>query len=121
MRDVSRIFAKVYTDCETERIACDGEDGPVYLLIPHPRKMALSKLVNSLGEISSRLLCAARSEFTGRYLKGVLGSPAYFSASRSGVPFSMVAKYVNSQREAAKSCSLIPSRPEQQDTQRGLR
>ena len=91
------------------------------LLISYPRKMALSKLVNSFKGSSNRLLRTARPKITGRNCKGVLGSPDYFFASCGGAHFSVVAKYVNSQREAAKSRSHIPPRPKRQDIQRGFR
>ena len=91
-RDLKRIFAKVCRDFEAELVECDGEDDHVHLLVHYPPKVALSKLVNSLKSVSSRLLREARPEITGRYHKGVLWSPSYFAASCGGAPRSVIAE-----------------------------
>ncbi|NQZ74097.1 MAG: IS200/IS605 family transposase [Dinoroseobacter sp.] len=121
IRDLKRIFANVCVDFEAELIECDGEDDHVHLLVHYPPKIALSKLVNSLKGVSSRLLREHRPEITGRYHKSVLWSPSYFAASCGGAPLSVVAEYVKSQREAAKGRSRIPPRPEGRGIQRGKR
>jgi putative transposase len=112
IRDLRRIFAKVCRDFESELIECDGEDDHIHLLVHYPPKVALSKLVNSLKGVSSRLLRENRPEITGRYHKGVLWSPSYFAASCGGAPLSVIAEYVKAQREAANGRSRIPPRPE---------
>jgi putative transposase len=112
IRDLRRIFAKVCRDFESELIECDGEDDHIHLLVHYPPKVALSKLVNSLKGVSSRLLRENRPEITGRYHNGVLWSPSYFAASCGGAPLSLIAEYVKAQREAANGRSRIPPRPE---------
>ena len=102
IRDLRRIFAIVCTDSEAELIECDGEDDHVHLLVHYPPKLALSKLVNSLKGVSSRLLRETRPEVTGRYYKGVLWSPSYFAASCGGAPLSVIAEYVKSQKESGQ-------------------
>lgn len=57
IRDLARIFAKVCEDFDADLIECDGEDDHVHLLVTYPPKVALSKLVNSLKGVSSRLAC----------------------------------------------------------------
>lgn len=121
IRDLHRIFAKVCRDFEAELVECGGEDDHVHLLVNYPPKVTLSRLVNSLKGVSSRLLREARPEITGRYHKGVLWSPSYFAASRGGAPLSVIAQYVNSQREAPKSRSRVPPRPERRGIPRGAR
>src|SRR6516165_9006743 len=66
IRDLVRIFAKVCRDFEAELIECNGEDDHVHLLLVYPPKVALSKLVNSLKGVSSRLLREWRPEVRGR-------------------------------------------------------
>jgi putative transposase len=100
IRDLRHIFAKVCRDFEAELIECDGEDDHVHLLVHYPPKVALSRLVNSL--------------------KGVLWSPSYFAASCGGVPLSVIAEYVKSQREAAKGRSRVPPHPEGRGIPRGF-
>ena len=119
IRDLSRIFAKVCKDFEAELIECNGEDDHVHLLIVYPPKVALSKLVNSLKGVSSRLLREWRPEVSGRYLNGVLWSPSYFVASCGGAPLTVIAEYVKSQREAAFGRSRLPPRPEGRGFSRG--
>ena len=56
IRSLNPVFAKVCSDFEAELIECNGEDDHVHLLLKYPPKVALSKLVNSLKGVSSRLL-----------------------------------------------------------------
>ena len=121
IRDLVRIFAKVCRDFEAELIECNGEDDHVHLLLVYPPKVALSKLVNSLKGVSSRLLREWRPEVRGRYTNGVLWSPSYFVASCGGAPLSIVADYVKSQREAPSGRSRLPPRPERRGFSRGAR
>lgn len=112
--DLKRIFAKVCRDFEAALIECDGQDDHVHLLVHYPPKVALSKLVNSLKGVSSRLLRESCPEITERYHEGVLWSPSYFVASCGGAPLSAVSDYVKSQREAPKGCSRVLPLPERQ-------
>ena len=108
IRDLQKIFAKVCNDFEAELIECDGEDDHVHLLVVYPPKVALSKLVNSLKGVSSRMLRAWRPEVRGRYRRGVLWSPSYFVASCGGAPLSVITEYVRNQRER----DALPPRPQ---------
>jgi len=121
MRDLSRIVATVCRDFEAELIECDGEDDHVHLLVQYPPKVALSRLVNSLKRVPSRLLRENRPEITGRSHKGVLWSPSYFAASCGGAPLSVIADDVKSQREAANGRSRVPPLPQGRGIPRGFR
>ena len=121
IRDLSRIFARVCRDFEAELIECDGEDDHVHLLVQYPPKVALSRLVNCLKGVSSRLLRENRPEITSRSHKGVLWSPSYVAASCGGAPLSVIADDVNSQREAAKGRSRVPPLPQGRGIPRGFR
>ena len=118
IRDLRRIFAKVCTDFEAELIECDGDDDHVHLLVHYPPKLALSKLVNSLKGVSSRLLRETRPEVTGRYYKGVLWSPSYFTANCRGAPLSVIAEYVKSQKGNGREPLSHSSPPEGRSFQR---
>ena len=98
IRDLSRIFAKVCKDFEAELIECNGEDDHVHLLIVYPPKVALSKLVNSLKGVSSRLLRKQFPELEKRYWKNVLWSRSYFAASCGGAPLEIIRQYVEQQK-----------------------
>ena len=58
------IFAQVCKDFDVEMIECNGEDEHVHRLIVYPPKVALSKLINSLKGVSSRLLREWRRKST---------------------------------------------------------
>ncbi|MBY3432844.1 IS200/IS605 family transposase [Rhizobium laguerreae] len=103
IRDLTRIFSKVCGDFDAALVSCDGEDDHVHLLVNYPPTVQLSKLVNSLKGVSSRLLRETRPEVSGRYFKGVLWSPSYFAASCGGAPLEIVSQYVESQRSRASS------------------
>ena len=92
------MFAKVCDDFEAELVELNGEDDHVHLLVSYPPKVSLSRLVNSLKGVSSRLLRRERPDLRGRYWKSVLWSPSYFASSCGGAPLSIIQQYVKSQR-----------------------
>jgi putative transposase len=93
------IFLSVCNDFKVALTEFDGENDHVHLLIHYPPKVQLSKLVNSLKGVSSRML---RVEFEKQisklYWKGVLWSPSYFAASCGGAPIETVKKYIQNQK-----------------------
>ncbi len=60
-------------------------------------KLAVSKLVNSLKGVSSRLLRKHLPNVSKHYWKNVLWSPSYFAASCGGAPIDMVKQYIQQQ------------------------
>ena len=71
-------------------------------------KLSLSKLVNSLKGVSSRMLRREfKSEIENFLYKGVLWSPSYFVSSCSGAPISIVKKYINGQE--SPTCQVCES------------
>jgi len=92
------IFNDVCADFEAVIVEFDGEKDHVHVLINYPPKVSISKLVNSLKVVSSRLL---RKEFPGlanNFFKGVLWSPSYFAASCGGAPISIIKQYIQQQQ-----------------------
>jgi len=114
IRDLSAIFARVCGDFGAQLVECNGEDDHVHLLVEYPPQISISKLVNSLKGVSSRLIRAERPEIRGRYYKGTLWSPSYFAASCGGAPISILKQYVEQQREDAP-----PPRPKWRGFRRG--
>jgi putative transposase len=95
---LQEIVDAVCADFEAQLVEFDGEDDHVHLLIQYPPKVAISKLVNSLKGVSSRLL---RQEFPGlanRYWRGVLWSPSYFAGSCGGAAISIIKQYIQQQQ-----------------------
>ncbi len=95
----AQIMSEVCVDFGAELREFNGEDDHVHLLVHYPPTVEISKLVNSLKGVSSRLL---RKEFwphLRKYLWGDrLWSPSYFSASCGGAPLKVVAEYIESQK-----------------------
>ena len=63
-----------------------------------PPRFALSKLVNSLKGVSSRILRRDRRDLRKRYWKGVLWSPSYFASTCGAAPLAIVKQYIEQQR-----------------------
>ena len=92
------ILNKVYQNFDANLIEFEGEADHVHLLVSYHPKMAISKLVNSLKGVSSRMLKQQHPEILKYYWKGVLWSPSYFSASCGGAPISIIKQYIEQQK-----------------------
>ena len=90
-------FEEICQRFEAEIIEFDGEKDHVHLLVNYPPKLALSKLVNSLKGVSSRLLRANFPSIEKYYWKGVLWSPSYFAGSCGNAPIEIVKQYIQQQ------------------------
>ena len=99
MPALERIFRSVCQDFEAELVEFNGEADHVHLLVNYPPKIPLSKLVNSLKGVSSRLM---RKEFGDFHpwlkRRGVLWSPSYFAASCGGAPIEILLQYIEQQQ-----------------------
>ena len=95
---MQEIFAEVCHDFEANLTEFDGEDDLVHLLVMYPPKVSISKLVNSLKGVSSRLLRKDFPELTNRCWRGILWSPSYFAASCGGAPISIIKQYILQQK-----------------------
>ena len=91
------IFGKVCQDFDAQLKEVDGESDHVHLLIEYPTKVAISKLVNSLKGVSSRMLRKQFPELEKSYFKGVLWTPSYFASSCGGAPIEIIKKYIEEQ------------------------
>ena len=102
LRALKPIFSELCEKFEAELVEFEGERDHVHLLVHYSPKVALSKLVNSLKGVSSRLL---RNEFTSihrYYWKRTLWSPSYFAGSCGGVPISFVKQYIQKLQTSTK-------------------
>ncbi len=97
--DLRGIFASVCADLETELVEFDGEDDHVHLLVNYPPKVAVSKLVNSLKGVSSRMIRKKNYPSIRKKLwGGALWSPSYFAGSCGGAPISVIRQYIEQQQ-----------------------
>ncbi|UEM24571.1 IS200/IS605 family transposase (plasmid) [Skermanella mucosa] len=96
LRDV---FLGVCAEFGARLKEANGEDDHVHLLIEYPPTVQLSKPVNSLKGVSSRLLRQHDfPEVTQRLWGGHLWSPSYCAASCGGAPLEIVTQYIEQQR-----------------------
>lgn len=96
--DMQQIFESVCTDFEAQLVDFDGEHDHVYLLVNYPPKVSISKLVNSLKGVSSRMIRkknypSIREKLWG----GALWSPSYFAGSCGGAPVTIIRQYIEQQ------------------------
>lgn len=91
-------FSEVCKDFEATLVEFEGEHDHVHLLVNYPPKVSVSKLVNSLKGVSSRM---ARRDFPKQLKKklwgGALWSPSYFAGSCGGAPLEIIKQYIQSQ------------------------
>jgi putative transposase len=89
----------VCNDFTARLVELNGEDDHVHMLVEYPTTIALSRLVNSLKGVSSRMLRARNFPQVQRRLwGGHLWSPSYFAVSCGGAPIEIVRKYIEDQR-----------------------
>ena len=97
LKTMDVIFRNVCQEFETELVEMNGEVDHVHLLLNYPPKVSISKLVNSLKGVSSRLLRKQHPQLAKYYWKGGLWSPSYFAGSCGGAPLSIIKQYIEQQ------------------------
>ena len=96
---LNTVFTDVCNSFEAQWIEFEGETDHVHLLINYPPKLSLSRLVNSLKGVSSRLLRANFKQHVSQYYwKGAFWSPSYFVSSCGGAPLDIIKKYIENQQ-----------------------
>jgi len=98
IRSLYSVFTKVCNDFEAELVECNGEDDHVHLLLKYPPKVALSRLVNSLKGVSSRLLRKDFPQIQDKLWGNALWSGSYFATSCGGAPLEKIRIYIEEQR-----------------------
>ena len=97
--DMRGIFESVCTDFEAQLVEFDGEDDHVHLLVNYPPKVSISKLVNSLKGVSSRMIRQKKYPSIKQKLwGGALWSPSYFAGSCGGAPIEIIRQYIEQQK-----------------------
>ena len=98
IHDLKTIFANVCNDFGAILVECEGEDDHVHLLVNYPPKVAISRLVNSLKGVSSRMIRKKSYPSIQKALWGKnLWSPSYFAGSCGGAPLEIIKEYIESQ------------------------
>jgi putative transposase len=97
--DLRLIFEAVCIDFESELVEFEGEDDHVHLLVNYPPKVPISKWVNSLKGVSSRMIRQKKYPSIAKKLwGGALWSPSYFAGSCGGAPIAVIRQYIEQQQ-----------------------
>ncbi|MGH3373567.1 MAG: IS200/IS605 family transposase [Actinoallomurus sp.] len=92
----------VCADFETDLVEFNGENNHVHLLINHPPKVAVARLVNSLKSVSPRRLRQEFPDLVRHYHQAnKLWSGSYFAGTVGGTPLSAVKQYIEQQNHPA--------------------
>lgn len=99
LTDLKEILSNVCKDFEATLTEFEGEGDHVHLLISYPPKIAISKLVNCLKGVSSRLIRKRNyPEITNALWGESLWSPSYFAGSCGGAPLEIIRQYIEQQK-----------------------
>lgn len=96
--DMRETFESVCKDFGAALAGFEGERDHVHLLVNYPPKFSVTKLVNSLKGVSSRMIRKKNYPTITKYLWGnALWSPSYFAGSCGGAPISIIRQYIEQQ------------------------
>lgn len=99
LKELEKIFSSICHDFNAQLIEFDGEHDHVHLLVNYPPKVSVSKLINSLKGVSSRLIRKLKYSSIENSLWGDhLWSPSYFASSCGGAPLDIVKQYIQQQQ-----------------------
>lgn len=99
LKDLRLIFESICSDFESELVEFEGEGDHVHLLVNYPPKVAVSKLVNSLKGVSSRMLRKKNYPSIRKALYGEnLWSPSYFAGACGGASLEVIRQYIEQQQ-----------------------
>jgi putative transposase len=99
LTDLRVIFLSICHDFNVELVEFDGENDHVHLLINYPPTCTISRLVNSLKGVSSRLIRKKEYPSIKKALYGkTLWSPSYFAGSCGGTSIEVIKHYIESQQ-----------------------
>ena len=98
LSDLREIFQSVCKDFEAVLVEFDGEKDHVHLLVNYPPKVSVTRLVNSLKGVSSRMIRKKNYPMLRKCLFGnALWSPSYFASSCGGASISIIRQYIEQQ------------------------
>jgi len=99
LEDLRGIFTSVCADFESELVEFDGANDHVHLLVNYPPKVSVSRLVNSLKGVSSRIIRRKQyPDIRNKIWGNALWSPSYFAGSCGGAPIAVLRQYIEQQQ-----------------------
>jgi putative transposase len=98
LKRLEEVFKEVCEKMNCELAEFNGEGDHVHLLINYPPTLSVSKLVNSLKGVSSRVIREENyPEIKSKLWKNMLWSPSYFAGSCGGAKLEVIKKYIENQ------------------------
>ena len=98
LNELNEIFKNIIEGKNGTLIEFNGEPDHVHLLFEVPPQVELSKLVNTLKTVSSRLVRKNHSEYLKKYYwKPVFWSRSYCILTTGGATIEIIEKYIKSQ------------------------
>ena len=99
LADLKQVFSNICLRFQSELVECEGEHDHVHLLINYPPTCSVSRLVNSLKGVSSRLIRKKSYPTIKQALWGKnLWSPSYFAGSCGGASLDVIKQYIENQQ-----------------------
>jgi putative transposase len=96
---LAEIFASVCSDFRTNLVEFNGDSEHVHLLVEYAPTLCVTRLVNSLKGVSSRLLRQEFPELRQHYWRAQrLWSRSYFAGSVGGAPLEVLKRYIEDQQ-----------------------
>jgi len=94
--DLHQIFENVANSMDFKVLEVNGEADHVHLMIEYPPKLSISKIVNHLKGVSSRMI---KPKLNWLPHSEHLWSPSYFASSCGGITIEKLKDYINNQQE----------------------
>jgi putative transposase len=100
LQELHSIFNRLCVAKECELVEFSGEADHAHLLISYPPNVTLSKLINNLKAVSSKLIRQQFAEQVNRfYSEPVFWTQAYCIISAEGAPLEVLKTYIRSQEQ----------------------
>lgn len=100
LKDIEVSMRRVASEMGFSIVELNGEADHLHLVVRYQPKLSISKMVNHLKGVSSRMYRKAGHRSPARHS---LWSPSYFAASVGGAPLSTLRRYVREQSAGLKA------------------
>jgi len=103
LKRLEEIIKDICKRWDVELLEFNGEEDHIHLLISAHPSMELSKFINNLKTVSSRLIRKEFKEHLSKfYWKPYFWTRAYFIATTGGAPLEIIKQYIQSQEKPEK-------------------
>lgn len=97
LKRLEEVIAATCQKWDCELLECNGENNHVQLLIEYTPQMQISKFVNNLKTVSSRLIRKEFPEVAGAFHKDVFWKIGYYVGSCGGASLEKIKAYIEQQ------------------------